>query len=259
MGWKMGPEGYDLSGRVAIVTGGGEGIGRATAHLLARCGADVVIAGRTESTLVRTAQEISGASGRRCLGVPTDAREEEQVKRLVARTIDEFGRLDILVNAVGWSTHGPMSTMSTENWKGDFELNIDTSFFCAREAAQHFLAQGSGSIVNVSSVAGSQGVMGLGAYSSAKAALQMFTRVAAAEWGPQGVRVNCVAPGLIATENAMKDFEAAKLDVDAICSRFPLRRPGKPEDVANAIVFLASDAAAYVTGVTLLVNGGPNL
>ena len=255
----MGPEGYDLSGRVAIVTGGGEGIGQATAHLLARCGADVVIAGRTEATLVRTAREIADSTGRRCLGVATDARDEQQVKRLVARTIEEFGRLDILVNCVGWSTHGPMSTMSTEAWKGDFELNIDTSFFCAREAAQHFLAQGSGSIVNVSSVAGMDGVMGLGAYSSAKAALQMFTRVAAAEWGPQGVRVNCVAPGLIATDNAMKDFAAANLDLDAICARFPLRRAGKPEDVANAIVFLASDAAAFITGVTLLVNGGPTL
>lgn len=255
----MGPEGYDLGGRVAIVTGGGEGIGRATAHLLARCGAEVVIAGRTESTLMRTAREISEASGRRCLGAPADVRDEAQVKRLVARAIEEFGRLDILVNAVGWSTHGPMSTMSTEAWKGDFALNIDTAFLCAREAAQHFLAQGSGAIVNVSSVAGSQGVMGLGAYSSAKAALQMFTRVAAAEWGPQGVRVNCVAPGLIATDNAMKDFAAAQLDVDAICSRFPLRRAGRPEDIANAIVFLASDAAAYVTGVTLPVNGGPTL
>lgn len=254
-----GPEGYDLSGRVAIVTGGGEGIGKATAHLLARCGADVVIAGRTEATLVRTAGEISDATGRRCLGVPTDARDEEQVKRLIARALEAFGRLDILVNAVGWSTHGPMSTMSTETWKGDFELNIDTSFFCAREAAQHFLAQGSGSIVNVSSVAGSKGVMGLGAYSSAKAALEMFTRVAAAEWGPQGVRVNCVAPGLTATENAMKDFAATKLDVEAICAGFPLRRAGKPQDVANAIVFLASDAAAYITGATLLVNGGSTL
>lgn len=255
----MGPDGYDLSGRVALVTGGGEGIGKATAHLLARCGADVVIAGRTEATLARTALEISDATGRRCLGSPADARDEAQVKRLVAGAIETFGRLDILVNNVGWSTHGPISTMSTEAWKGDFELNVDTSFLCAREAAQHFLAQGSGSIVNVSSVAGSQGVMGLAAYSSAKAALEMFTRVAAAEWGPQGVRVNCVAPGLIATDNAMKDFAAAKLDVEAICARFPLRRAGRPEDIANAIVFLTSDAAAYVTGVTLLVNGGPVL
>jgi NAD(P)-dependent dehydrogenase (short-subunit alcohol dehydrogenase family) len=255
----MGPEGYDLSGRVAIVTGGGEGIGKATAHLLARCGADVVIAGRTEATLKRTAREIADATGRRCLGVPADARDEAQVKRLVARAIEAFGRLDILVNGVGWSTHGPMSAMSTEGWRGDFALNVDTSFFCAREAARHFLAQGSGAIVNVSSVAGSEGVMGLGAYSSAKAALQMFTRVAAAEWGPRGVRVNCVAPGLIATENAMKDFAANKLDVDAICARFPLRRAGRPEDVASAIVFLASDAAAYITGVTLPVNGGPRM
>jgi NAD(P)-dependent dehydrogenase (short-subunit alcohol dehydrogenase family) len=255
----MGPDGYDLSGRVAIITGGGEGIGRATALLLARCGAEVAIAGRTQSTLERTAQEIAEASGRRCLPVAADVRDEAQVKRLVARTVAELGRLDILVNNVGWSTHGPLDTATTEAWRGDFALNVDTSFLCAREAAQHFLAQGSGAIVNVSSVAGSQGVMGLAAYSSAKAALQMFTRVAAAEWGPRGVRVNCVAPGLIATENAMKDFQASNLDLDAICARFPLRRPGRPEEIANAIVFLASDAAAYVTGVTLAVDGGPTL
>lgn len=255
----MGPEGYDLSGRVAIVTGGGEGIGKATALLLARCGADVVIAGRTEATLARTSQAISDATGRRCLGVPTDARDEAHVGRLVARTIEVLGRLDILVNGVGWSAHGPLDSVSTEAWREDFQLNVDTSFFCAREAAQHFLAEGSGVIVNVSSVAGSKGVIGLGAYSAAKAALEMFTKVAAAEWGPRGVRVNCVAPGLTATENAMKDFAENGLDVDATCAGFPLRRAARPEDVANAIVFLASDASAYITGAVVPVNGGSNL
>lgn len=255
----MMPEGYDLAGRVAIVTGGGEGIGAATALLLARYGADVVIAGRTEATLAQTSGAIEGATARHCLAVPTDVRDEEQVKRLVAKTIDAFGKVDILINNVGWSVPAPLSKMETAAWREDFTLNADTAYYCTRAVGPHLRAQKSGSIVNVSSIAGDFGVMGFAGYSSAKAALQMFTRVAAAEWGPHGIRINCVAPGMIATENAMKDFEAANLDVDAICASTPLRRAGKPEEVARAIVFLASDAASYITGATLLVTGGPSL
>lgn len=253
------PDGYNLENKVAIITGGGEGIGAATARLLARYGADIVIAGRTAKTLDNTAKEITRTTGKRCLGVPTDVREEEQVKRLAARTIDAFGHVDILVNGVGWSGYSPLSKMETRTWHDDFILNIDTAFLCTREVGQHFLAQGSGAIVNISSTAGSHGVKGMAAYSSAKAAMQMFTRVAAAEWGPHGIRVNCVAPGLIATENAMKVYEASNMNVNEFCSQFPLGRPGTPEDVARAIVFLASDASSYITGETLLVTGGPML
>jgi NAD(P)-dependent dehydrogenase (short-subunit alcohol dehydrogenase family) len=253
----MGPDGYDLTGRVALVTGGGEGIGAATARLLSACGAETVIAGRTEATLTRTAQEIEAATGRKCLWFAGDMRDETNVKSLIEFAIASFGRIDILVNNVGWGSHGPLNGMTTDHFRGEFAINLETTFFCAREVAQHFIAQGSGAIVNVSSVAGTKGVPGLSAYSAAKAAIQMFTRVAAAEWGPQGIRVNCVAPGLIATPNASKDFEQAGLDVAALCRSFPLGRPGKAEDVAKAIVFLASDAASYITGVTLAVDGGP--
>ena len=253
----MKPHGYDLSGRVAIVTAGGEGIGKATATLLASYGADVVIAGRTAQTLENTAKEIAAATGRKCLGVPTDAREEDQVKHLVARTIEEFGRVDILVNGVGWSGNSPLSKMETQMWKDDFTLNVDTAFLCTREVGKHFLKQKSGAVVNVSSVAGVSGVQGMAAYSSAKSALQMLTRVAAAEWGPHGIRVNCVAPGLIATENAMKVYVANNLDVNQFCKGFPLQRPGRAEEIAQAIVFFVSDASSYITGETLVVNGGP--
>jgi NAD(P)-dependent dehydrogenase (short-subunit alcohol dehydrogenase family) len=253
----MAPDGYDLAGRVAVVTAGGEGIGRATATLLARYGADVVIAGRTAATLEKTAREIEGATGRRCLGVPTDARDEEQVERLVARAIEAFGRIDILVNGVGWSVRAPLGKMSTQDWHGDLALNLDTAFYCSRAVSAHMRAQGGGSIVNISSVAGTDGVAGMGAYSTAKAALLMLTRIGAAEWGPHGIRVNCVAPGLIATENASRELVAAGIDADAVCAGRPLRRAGRPEDVARAIVFLASDAASYITGQTLPVDGGP--
>jgi NAD(P)-dependent dehydrogenase (short-subunit alcohol dehydrogenase family) len=250
---------YNLEGRVAIVTAGGEGIGKATALLLARHGARVIIAGRTARTLEETVTEIRSSSGAECKGIATDARDEDQVKRLVAGAIDTFGRIDILVNGVGWSGNAPLSRMETQAWKDDFQLNVDTAFLCSREVAKHFRVQESGAIVNVSSVAGVGGVKGMAAYSAAKSALQMLTRVAAAEWGPHGIRVNCVAPGLIATENAMKVYVANGMDVNQFCNAFPLRRPGTPEDVARAIVFLASDAASYITGETLAVNGGPVL
>jgi NAD(P)-dependent dehydrogenase (short-subunit alcohol dehydrogenase family) len=253
----MTPDGYDLSGRVALVTGGGTGIGAASAMLLARYGADVVIAGRTEATLDKTSREIAEATGRRCLAVQADVQDEAQVKALVARTVAEMGRIDILVNNAGWGHHGPLNGMTMDLYRGEFAINMDTTFLCSREAGAHFIAQGSGAIVNLSSVAGTKGVAGMAAYSASKAAIQMFTRVSAAEWGPLGVRVNCVAPGLIATENASKDFADSGLDVAAFCKHFPLQRAGTAEDVARAIVFLASDAAGYITGVTLAVDGGP--
>ncbi len=254
----MGPQGYDLTGRVAVVTGGSEGIGAATARMLAQCGADVAISGRTEATLARTSAAIAGETGRRCIGVTADMRDEDQVKALFDRVMGEFGRLDILVNNVGWGTHGLLSGMSTEHYRGEFAINMDATFFCAREAAKYMIPQGSGVIVNNSSVAGSKGVPGLGAYSAAKAAIQMFTRVAAAEWGPKGIRVNCVAPGLIATANASKDFEQSGIDVESFCKTFPLQRPGQAEDVASAILFLASQASSYITGAVVPVDGGPS-
>lgn len=253
----MVPDGYDLTGRVALVTGGGTGIGAATALLLARYGADVAIAGRTAATLDETAQEIVAQTGRRCLAVRADLRDEQQVDAAVARVIDEFGQIDILVNNAGWGHHGPLHGMTAEFYRGEFAMNMDTTFFCTRACGEHFIAQGRGAIVNVSSVAGTKGVVGMSAYSASKASIQMFTRVSAAEWGPLGVRVNCVAPGLIATPNASADFTDSGLDVEAFCKTFPLQRAGQAEDVARAIVFLVSDAASYITGVTLAVDGGP--
>jgi len=253
----MTPEGYDFNGKVAVVTGGGTGIGAATALLLARYGADIAIAGRTEATLTQSAAAIEQETGRRCIWMRADMREEAQVDALVSRTVAELGRVDVLVNGVGWGDHAKLSEITTEAWHLEFARNLDTGFFCTKAVGPYMRAQGSGAIVNVSSVAGSNGVQGLAAYSVAKAGIQMFTRVAAAEWGRHGIRINCVAPGLIATDNAMQDFVANQIDVDAFCASYPVPRAGRAEDVARAIVFLASDAAAYITGQTLAVDGGP--
>jgi NAD(P)-dependent dehydrogenase (short-subunit alcohol dehydrogenase family) len=249
----------DLTGRVAIVTGGARGIGKAIALLLAEAGADVVIAGRRQEPLDDTATEIAKATGRRCIGVSTDVREAEQASALIDRTIAEFGRLDILVNNAGRGSHAPLRKMAAEVWDNDVSLNLNAAFYCAQAAYPHLSANGNGAIINISSLAGVHGTMGVGAYSAAKAGLQQFTRVAAAEFGPKGVRVNCVAPGMIATEIAQRGWAKTGFDAMAACQSFPLRRPGKPEEVAQAVLFLVSDAASYITGETLTVGGGPQL
>lgn len=256
----MALNGYGLEGRIAVVTGGSEGIGAATAKLFAQHGADVAITGRTEATLRATSKDIEEQTGRRCLALVSDARDEQQVKEMIARTVDEFGRIDVLVNNVGWaSQYAPLSELESLAWHDDFALNLDSAFFCTRAAGEHFRRQKSGAIVNVSSVAAEYGIANMSSFSSAKAALEMLTRVSAGEWGAYGVRVNCVAPGMIATSNALRGAEAAQLDVEAICSKTPLGRPGAPEEVACAIVFLASNAASFITGEVLSVRGGPTL
>jgi NAD(P)-dependent dehydrogenase (short-subunit alcohol dehydrogenase family) len=250
-------EGYDFAGKVAIVTGGGTGIGAATALLLARYGADVAIAGRSEATLIESAKAIEGETGRRCIWIKADVSAEAEVEAMVERVVAEFGRIDVLVNGVGWGDHAKLSDMDLAAWRFEFARNLDTGFLCTKAVGPHMRAQRSGAIVNVSSVAGNDGVQGLSAYSVAKAGIQMFTRVAAAEWGQHGIRINCVAPGLIATDNATKDFVANNIDVDTFCANYPVPRAGRAEDVARAIVFLASDASSYITGETLTVAGGP--
>ncbi|HTU37114.1 MAG TPA: SDR family NAD(P)-dependent oxidoreductase [Acidimicrobiales bacterium] len=246
----------DLHGRVAVVTGGGTGIGAATAGLLAAHGADVAIAARTVEDLGRTAARIEAESGRRCLVVPTDVKDEAQVVAMIERSVTELGRLDILVNNAGGARLGPLRALPTKAWDASFDLNVRSAYVATREAGIHFLPQRSGAIVNVSSDAGVYGVRGGAHYSAAKAALQMFTEVTAAEWGPHGIRANCVAVGGIASERAQAAWDVAGIDPAAIGEGAMLRRVGQPGEVAAAILFLVSDAASYVTAQTISVDGG---
>jgi citronellol/citronellal dehydrogenase len=246
----------EFSGRVAVVTGGGTGIGFATARQLAEKGADVINASRTAAELEASAAAIRSETGARCIAVPTDVTDEEQCTRLVRRTIEEFARIDILVNNAGGTRMGPLSKLPTKAWDASFNLNVRSAYFCTREAGRHMIEQKSGSIINVSSNAGQHGVKGGAHYSSSKAALQMFTTVTAAEWGRHGVRANCVAAGMIASPRAAAAWKVAKIDTANITT-IPLRRVGTPEEVANMIVFFASDAASYITGQVIAVNGGP--
>jgi len=245
--------------RVAIVTGGGTGIGFAAALQLANLGAAVVIVSRTADELERSATRIRGESGSPCLAVPADVKNEDAVIRMVQRTMDTYGRIDVLINNAGGTRMGPLESIPTKGWDSIFDLNIRSAYLCTREAGKHMIAQRSGAIVNISSNAGITGVKGGAHYSAAKSALQMFTTVTAAEWGRHGIRANCVAAGMIASPRAVEAWKVAGLDPASMATAIPLRRPGTPDEIANMIVFFASDAASYITGQTIAVNGGPTL
>jgi NAD(P)-dependent dehydrogenase (short-subunit alcohol dehydrogenase family) len=249
-----------LEGKVAVITGGGTGIGAATARLFAaRKAAGVVLAARTPEQLDAVASEINHGSDSRAIAVPTDVKDEDSIVALVARTMEEFGRVDILVNNAGGTRMGPLEQLSTRAWDSTFSLNARGPFIATREFGRHMIEQRSGVIVNVSSGAGVTGVRYGAGYSAAKSALQMLTRVTAAEWGRYGIRANCVAVGLVASERAVDAWEVAGIDPDVLQAGIPLGRVGEPIDVARAIFYLASDESSYVSGETFSVNGGPQL
>jgi len=247
---------FDFSNKVVLVTGASEGIGAVTARLFAQHGADVAIAARRPDKLEQAAEKIR-STGRRCVAIPTDVTEPAAVKAMIDGVLQAFGRLDILINNAGGSVRSSLRKMTPEIWQRGRALNLDSAAYCTMEAGRHFLERKAGVIVNLSSVAGITGTMGEVPYSSGKAGIQMFTRVAAAEWGPHGVRVNCVAPGMTLTEGMQGRVDSGFYKLDQVSARFPLRRPGTCEEVAYAVLFFASEYASYITGQTLAVDGGP--
>jgi NAD(P)-dependent dehydrogenase (short-subunit alcohol dehydrogenase family) len=246
----MGDEAGELSGKVAVVTGGGTGIGAAAARQLAGAGADVVIAARKVERLEAVGEEVR-ALGVRCLVVPTDVRDETQIESLVQRSVDEMGRIDIVVNNAGGSYLFPLEDTPLDKWDNSFALNVRGPFVMTQAAGRHMLAQGSGVFVNISSAAGLHGVSGGVAYSSAKAALQMLTRVVAMEWGAKGIRANCIAVGAVASEGALRSWERA-----GILERL-VDHAGQPDDIANGILYLATDASRFMNGETIALTGSP--
>jgi 3-oxoacyl-[acyl-carrier protein] reductase len=246
---------HDFSGETVLITGGGSGIGAVTAAAFAAAGARVVIAARNRERLEATAAAI----GHDCQAIVADVTDEAQCQALVGEVVARHGTIDVLVNNAGGGRHAGIAKFRTDKWLNEFDLNMHSAFYCARAAAEPMVRQGKGAIVNISSLAGVHGTMGCAPYSAAKAGLQMFTRVAAAEWGPKGLRVNCVAPGMIATELARANWAKTGFDATSAATAFPLRRPGLPEEVAQAVLFLAGDGASYITGETLVVGGGPQL
>ena len=246
-----------LDGKIALVTGGSKGIGRAIALALAEAGADVAIAARGEEDLRQAAKEIE-ALDRRTLSIPTDVTDPDQVAALVERTAEELGGLDVLVNNAGAAPFlSTVDTIRRDGFEKYFRVNFHSAFYATQAAAPHLL-DGGGAVVNVASVAGFIASPGLTYYAGAKAALISLTKTVAQEWASRGVRVNAVAPGWIETEmNAQARQDPTY--VEGIRSMIPLGRWGTAEDVARVALFLASDDASFMTGSVVVVDGGQTL
>ena len=246
---------FSLEGKVAIVTGASRGIGRALAVGLAEAGADVCLAARTEADLTSPASDIE-ALGRRALVVPADVREREQIAAMIDRTTSELGRLDVLVNnAGGTNFRSPIVTLRPEGWDKVIALNLTSAFHATQIGAQVMSRSGGGSIIQISSVAGLIGAPGLSGYSAAKAGVRLMSQAVAKELARSKVRVNTIAPGWVATElnRALREDETTDRE---ITSQIPMARWGRPEEIVGAAVYLASDASSFVTGATLVVDGG---
>lgn len=244
----------DLRGQVALVTGGGRGIGRATAELLLEAGADVAIVSRGAAALEHAAGELAAAHGPgRALALPADVADEAQVAAAVAQVERRWGRLDILVNNAGLIHFGPIDTIAPAAWGQVLGANLTGPYLCARAAAPLMRARGYGRIVNIASVSGQTGGVSGGVdYAASKGGLIAFTKALARDLAPHGVTVNAVAPGQIDADPNLLTPEARARVVQLI----PLGRLGTPREVACAVLFLASPMAAYITGATLDVNGG---
>lgn len=247
-------ESFSLDERVAVITGSTRGLGRIFALALAEAGANIVIVGRDEQAAAEVSAEIA-ALGRRSLVVLADVTRRADVERILSSTMDEFGRVDVLVNNAGACIHKPALEVTDEEWREVMSVNVDGVWLCCQVFGAQFVAQRAGSIINIGSMSGQivNRPQFQPAYNTSKAAVHHLTRSLAAEWGPLGVRVNALAPGYMRTDMAPVDdprFRRQWIE-DA-----PMERVGEPYELGPAIVFLASDASSFMTGSVLTIDGG---
>lgn len=247
---------YSLKDKIALVTGGGKGIGKAISLRLSQAGATVVIASRKLETLEKAAAEISAETGGKVVAVECHAGKKESTDALIKKVVDDFGRIDVLVNNAATNPiFGPAIMCEEWAWDKIMEVNMKGYFFLSMAAGKAMLKQGGGAIVNIASTAGLSPAFGLGVYSISKAGVIMMTKMLAKEWGSGKVRLNTVAPGLIKTDFS-KAIWASKEIHDTWVKGNPMGRIGMPEDVVEAVLFLSSDASSYMTGQTIVVDGG---
>ena len=245
---------FDLTGQVAIVTGTSRGLGQYFARALARAGADVVLTSRDRKTLAPFEAEIS-ALGRRSVSLDLDVRNQESIQKMAAAAHEAFGRIDILVNNAGCNVRKPALEVTWDDWNLILDTNLRGSFFVAQAVARHMIERKYGRIINIGSVTSVAGYAGLGPYGASRGGIRQLTMSLADDWGKFGITVNTLAPGWFRTAQNKVMYEDTEW-VEYVTERIPLKRPGQPDDLDGAIVFLASEASRYVTGQTLLVDGG---
>ena len=245
---------FDLTGKVAIVTGASRGLGQTFARALARAGADLAITSRTLESLTPFQQEVE-SMGRRAVALELDVRDETSIRAMVGEAVKAFGRIDILVNNAGCNVRKPAVDVTWDDWNLILDTNLRGAFFVAQSVAREMIPHGRGRIINIGSVTSVMGYAGLGPYGASRGGIRQLTMSLADDWGPHGITVNCLAPGWFKTEQNKVMYEDDEW-VAYLVDRIPMRRPGRMSDLEGPVVFLASDASEYVTGQTLLVDGG---
>jgi len=245
---------FDLTGKVAIVTGTSRGLGQYFGRALARAGADLVITSRDAATLKPFQEEIE-ALGRKAFPLALDVRDHDSIQKMAAAAAGYYGKIDILVNNAGCNVRKPALDVTWDDWNLILDTNLRGAFFVAQAVARLMVPRKTGRIINIGSVTSVAGYAGLGPYGASRGGIKQLTMSLADDWGVHGITVNCLAPGWFKTQQNAKMYEDREW-VEYLCDRIPLKRPGQPPDLDGAIVFLASDASAYITGQTLLVDGG---
>ena len=245
---------FDLTGKVAIVTGASRGLGQTFARALARAGADLVITSRTLDSLKAFHVEVE-SMGRRAVSLELDVRSEDSIRKMVADAAKAYPRIDVLVNNAGCNVRKKAVDVTWDDWNLILDTNLRGAFFVAQSVAKVMIPHGRGRIINIGSVTSVMGYAGLGPYGASRGGIRQLTMSLADDWGPHGITVNCLAPGWFKTDQNKVMYEDPEW-VAYLVDRIPMRRPGKPTDLEGPVVFLASDASEYVTGQTLLVDGG---